>query len=363
MGMKPKMLVLINSSTGLYDFRNELLSELSKSYCIVVSTPDSGKIDLIKKLGCEVIITPIDRRGINPVVDLKLINNYRKIINKEKPDYILAYTIKPNIYGGFLARVKKINYAVNITGLGTTFQKDGLLQSIVTKMYRIAFKKANVVFFENIENKNIIVNKKIVPDSKCCVLNGAGVNLDRYSYLEYPVDCKTTRFLFIGRVMQEKGFDELYTAMQRLVDEGFDCKLDVLGSYEEDYKKKIDSAVEAGWLSYYGYRNDVRPFIEKSHCFVLPSWHEGMANTNLECASSGRPVITSNIHGCKEAVLDGTTGYLCESQNIDSLYECMKKFIALSYQKRKDMGKAGRKHMENFFDKRIIVDSTIKNLK
>lgn len=259
--------------------------------------------------------------------------------------------------------MKKINYAVNITGLGTTFQKDGLLQSIVTKMYRIAFKKANVVFFENIENKNIIVNKKIVPDSKCCVLNGAGVNLDRYSYLEYPVDCKTTRFLFIGRVMQEKGFDELYTAMQRLVDEGFDCKLDVLGSYEEDYKKKIDSAVEAGWLSYYGYRNDVRPFIEKSHCFVLPSWHEGMANTNLECASSGRPVITSNIHGCKEAVLDGTTGYLCESQNIDSLYECMKKFIALSYQKRKDMGKAGRKHMENFFDKRIIVDSTIKNLK
>lgn len=107
MGMKPKMLVLINSSTGLYDFRNELLSELSKSYCIVVSTPDSGKIDLIKKLGCEVIITPIERRGINPVVDLKLINNYRKIINKEKPDYILTYTIKPNIYGGFLARVKK----------------------------------------------------------------------------------------------------------------------------------------------------------------------------------------------------------------------------------------------------------------
>lgn len=252
---------------------------------------------------------------------------------------------------------------MNITGLGTTFQKDGLLQSIVTKMYRVAFKKANVVFFENIENKNIIVNKKIVLDSKCCVLNGAGVNLDRYSYLEYPVDCKTTRFLFIGRVMQEKGFDELYTAMQRLVDGGFDCKLDVLGSYEEDYKKKIDSAVEAGWLSYYSYQNDVRPFIGKSHCFVLPSWHEGMANTNLECASSGRPVITSSIHGCKEAVLDGTTGYLCESQNIDSLYECMKKFIALSYQKRKDMGKAGRKHMEIFFDKRIIVDSTIKNLK
>ena len=129
--------------------------------------------------------------------------------------------------------------------------------------------------------------------------------------------------------------------MQRLVDEGFDCKLDVLGSYEEDYKKKIDSAVEAGWLSYYGYRNDVRPFIEKSHCFVLPSWHEGMANTNLECASSGRPVITSNIHGCKEAVLDGTTGYLCESQNIDSLYECMKKFIALSYQKEKIWEKRG----------------------
>jgi len=141
---------------------------------------------------------------------------------------------------------------------------------------------------------------------------------------------------------------------------GISCSLDVLGGFDEDYNEKIKEYESEGWMTYYGYQNDIRPFIANCHCFVLPSWHEGMANTNLECAASGRPVITSNIHGCLEAVEDGVTGYLCEKQNVNDLYRVMRQFAKLPYEKRKDMGLAGRKRMENIFDKKKVVRETLK---
>ena len=162
--------------------------------------------------------------------------------------------------------------------------------------------------------------------------------------------------------MREKGIDELFLAMERLHKENVSCVLDVLGYYEENYAEAIERYKSTGWLRYHGYQKDVRPFIENSHCFVLPSWHEGMANTNLECAAMGRPLITSNIHGCKEAVIDGESGFLCEPKNADSLYDIMKRFCALSQGEREEMGKAGRAHMVNCFDKKEIVKNTIKGL-
>ena len=162
--------------------------------------------------------------------------------------------------------------------------------------------------------------------------------------------------------MREKGIDELFEAMRRLRADGIDCTLDVLGGYEEDYHTKIAQYEEAGWLRYHGYQKDVRPFIADCHCFVLPSWHEGMANTNLECAAMGRPVITSNIHGCMEAVEDGVTGFLCEKKNADDLYRVMKDFTLLTHQQRETMGLAGRRRMEELFDKKKVVEETIRHL-
>ena len=206
-------------------------------------------------------------------------------------------------------------------------------------MNKVSCKKAKVVFFENEENRQIFINEKIVKKNQTYTLNGAGVNLEKYQVTEYP-EGEVIKFLFMGRVMAEKGIDELFVAMQKLVSDGVNCELDVLGGYEENYKEKIDKYESEGWLHYYGYQKDVRPFIEKCHCFVLPSWHEGMANTNLESAASGRPVITSNIHGCLEAVVDGKTGYLVDRMNADDLYRIMKKFSNLSYDERKMMGLA-----------------------
>ena len=162
--------------------------------------------------------------------------------------------------------------------------------------------------------------------------------------------------------MKEKGIEELFSAMKRLVSEGLPCSLDVLGNYVENYAQEIETYVDEGWLHYHGYQTDVRPFISQSHCFVLPSWHEGMANTNLECAASGRPVITSNIHGCLEAVEDGVTGFLCEKRNAEDLYRVMKQFAELPYEVRKAMGLSGRKRMETLFDKKQVVEKTVSHL-
>ncbi|WP_294475546.1 glycosyltransferase family 4 protein [uncultured Ruminococcus sp.] len=357
-----RILVLANSSMGLYSFRNELLSTLLINNEVIIVTPDNGSLDKLMKLGCKTIIINIDRRGINPKTDFSLLLNYRKIIKKVKPDLVITYTIKPNIYGGLVCRFLNIPFVVNITGLGTAFQKHGALRTLVTTMYRVSMKKAKVVFFENCENQQVFIDEKIVLEYKTCLLNGAGVDLEHYSYQEYPMDTDEVRFLFVGRVMKEKGINELFRAMRMLRKTGVNCTLDVLGGYEEDYEDIIHRFEKEGWLHYHGNQEDVRPFIKNCHCFVLPSWHEGMANTNLECASSGRPVITTNIHGCLEAVIDGDSGFLCQKQDAKSLYRAMKRFACLSAEKRRAMGVAGRKHMEDVFDKRAVVDNTIHRL-
>lgn len=353
-----KVMILANYDVGLYQFRKELIAELLKTNKVVISLPYGELIDPLKEMGCKFIDTPLDRRGINPLTDLKLYFTYKKILKQEKPDLVITYTIKPNVYGGFACRMMKIPYAVNITGLGTAFENGGLLRKTVSVMNKVACKKAKVVFFENEENRRMFVDEGIVGKSQTHRLFGAGVNLERYQVTEYPHG-EMIKFLFMGRVMAEKGIDELFIAMQKLVDDGISCELDVLGGYEEDYKEKIDMYEREGWLHYHGYQRDVRPFINACSCFVLPSWHEGMANTNLESAASGRPVITSDVPGCSEAVVEGTSGFLCERKNADDLAKVMKKFTELPYEERKAMGLAGRKHMEKVFDRKKIVEETI----
>ena len=358
-----KILIAANYDVGLYQFRRELIAQLlSAGHQVTVSLPEGSLVGAIQEMGCDFVDAPVDRRGQNFVKDFKLLTYYRKILKAKKPELVITYTIKPNIYGGFMCRLLKIPYGVNITGLGTAFQKPGLLRSMVVRMYQTALEKAQVVFFENSANRQLFLDEKIVSADQTVLLKGAGVNLERYFLCSYPQGEKV-RFLFLGRVMREKGIYELFQAMEQLHEEGHDCCLDVLGNYEEeDFQEIIRSKEEKGWLFYHGFQEDVRPFIEQAHCFVLPSYHEGMANTNLECASMGRPLITSNIPGCQEAVIDGKSGYLCEVKNADSLYAAMKKFLALSREQREAMGLAGRKHMEDTFDKKKVVAETMDGL-
>lgn len=368
-GVIMKILIICNSALGLYSFREQLIKKLiNKEHTVSVVLPMSTEsVELkaeeqIRNLGCTLYHIKMERRSMNPLLDIKLLFGYNTIIKKSKPDYVITYTIKPNIYAGFLCYLKSIPYAVNVTGLGSAFQVNGYLKKFVIGLYRFALKRVRITFFENVENRDIFVRYKIVPTSKTCLLNGAGVDLNRYTYLDYPQDCSETRFLFVGRVMSEKGIQELFKACHALYQDKIKFSLHIVGGCEEDYSNLIKKFTQEGWLYYYGYQMDVRPFIKNCHCVVLPSWHEGMANTNLEAAASGRPVITSNIHGCLEAIQDGVTGYLVKKQDVSDLYRVMKSFTELPYTQRVKMGVLGREHMEQVFDKDEVVERTIEEL-
>lgn len=365
-----KILILANSMGGLFRFRKELIERLlvygssvenEHKNQIFVAVPEGEIINEIENIGCTYVKMQMDRRGINPFMDFKLLLRINKIIGQIKPDMIITYTIKPNIYGGILARLNKIPYAANITGLGTAFEKEGLLKLFITRLYKIALKSVQVIFFENEENRKAFVKLNIVPYSKTYKLNGAGVNLEEFPLEELPGE-KTIHFIFVGRLMKEKGIDELFGAMEHLHADGEECVLDVLGGFEEDYQSTIKKYQQAGWLHYYGYQYNVQDYIKRAHCAVLPSWHEGMSNTLLEAGAMGRPLIVSDIPGCREAVVDKKSGYLVKVHSRDDLYDKMKNFLEISDERRKEMGRYSNKHIRENFNKRDVVENTVKQL-
>lgn len=358
-----KILILANNDVGLYKFRKELIQELiRRGNKIVVSVPDGELIPDIKNLGVKVILTDVDRRGINPLTDVKLLLRYFRMEATLKPDLVITYTIKPNVYGGVVSRILRIPYAENITGLGTTFQTENLIKKLVCFLYKISSRRAKVVFFENEENKQIFLKHHLIREEQACRLNGAGVNLYEYPYTEYPSEGEPIRFLFIGRVMKEKGVDELFEAARRIKKEYPEAVFDIVGPMEDEYESVVRKLEEAGIIRYYGYQKDVRPFIARCHCFVLPSWHEGMANTLLEAGAMGRPLITSRIHGCMEAVVDGESGYLCDVQNNKDLEVTIRKFQNNTYVQKRELGKNARNYIEGMFDKVQVVKNTVREL-
>ena len=357
-----RIVILANSDIGLYKFRRELIQQLiDQGNRVYIALPDGGFIKQMELMGCKFINTYVDRRGLSLRRDLRLLWSYQKILNEIKPDLVITYTIKPNLYGGMTCRWKRIPYAVNITGLGTAFQKNGLLKQFIIMLYKIALKKAKVVFFENSGNLQELLTFKVLDHEQACLLNGAGVSLEEYQYYKYP-PANQIRFLFIGRVMKEKGIDELVEVAKRLKKTYDNVFFDIVGPMEDDYQKKMDNLVSEKIVEYYGYQEDVRPFIRKCHCFVLPSYHEGMANTLLEAGAVGRPLITSDIPGCREAVNDKKSGFLVKVKEEECLYEKITRFIDIPYNEREKMGIASCEIIRKKFDKKNVVSMTIGSL-
>ena len=357
-----RILILANHSGGLYDFRKDLIAELKKHANVTVAVPHNDRWEELCKLADRVIELPVDRRGMNPLHDGKLFQQYRAMLKEVKPDLVLTYTIKPNIYGGLACRMAHIPYAVNITGLGSAIENGGWLKRFVLALYKPALKSAKVVFFENAGNRDTLVSTGVVPNGRDVVLNGAGVNLEDYPYQPYPQE-GPVRFLFVGRVMHEKGVDELFAAAKRMKQEyGDDVEFHIVGSFEEAYKPVMDELEQTGVVKYHGYQSDMEPFYAMVSCIVLPSYHEGMSNVLLEAAASGRPLITSDIPGCREAVENGVSGYLCPTKDEDALYDAMQRFAKQPESWRAEMGRRSRERMEQKFSKTAVVAETIKHL-
>lgn len=358
-----KILILANHYNTLRIFRREFLKKLVElEYEVVVSiTPcDDENRDTLISYGCRVIFTEeMARRGMNPIQDIALFRAYRRLIKREKPDKVITYTIKPNIYGAYACKQFHVPCYANVTGLGSTFQGNGMMRKLVSAMYKFSMNKCEKVFFENEGNRKTLVDDRIVRMEQTVVMPGAGVNLDEFAATPYPEEQKPLKFLFVGRIMQEKGVDEYFEAIQRIKAECPETEFQFIGWYEDHYEAKVKELEQKGLIKFYGFQLNVKPFIEQAHCIVLPSWHEGMSNTLLEASAMCRPIITNRIHGCMETVEDGVNGYLCEKQNVDSLYSAMKEFIEMPYEAKKMMGIAGRLRMADIFDKKLVVEKTL----
>ncbi|MBQ9311689.1 MAG: glycosyltransferase family 4 protein [Bacteroidales bacterium] len=332
---------------------------IDTGYEVYISKPDEDeRVKYFEGMGCRIIKTDFSCRGMNPLADLKLMLTYRKLIKQLKPKVVLTYTIKPNVYGGMACRLNKTPQIVNVTGLGDAIENGGWLQKLTVTLYKVGISKAKCVFFQNRSNRDTCIKLGIANETSR-KLPGSGVNLAHHTYQVYPAD-GIIRFLFIARLLKDKGTDEFFEMAKTIKDKYLHTEFQILGWIEGDYQQQLDDLVAKGIVVHLGTTSDVRPYLKDVHCTIMPSYHEGMSNVNLESAANGRPVITTNVPGCKETVDDNISGFLVEARNTQSLINGVERFLALSYEQKKQMGIEGRKKVEREYDRQIVVKEYLK---
>lgn len=357
-----RLLILANSDSAIFKFRSELIEELSKDYHIGIGIPFGQYMELIKNDKYDFFDIPINRHGLNPIEDYKLIRKYKKLIREFKPNAMLLYTIKPNLYGSIAAKRFGVPCLCNITGLGSALETPGILQKFLIRMYRYAMKTEHTIFFQNAHGKEFFIEKGIGKESQYFLLPGSGVNLERFKLLPYPEDEKV-RFFFIARVIREKGIDEFLYVAQRFHDEKKNAEFHICGACEEAYEEILKEADSKGIINYHGLVKDMRKMYEMASCIVLPSYYpEGQSNVLLEGAASGRPLITTDHPGCREAVDDGITGFLVNKKDEKDLYGKACNVYFMEVEERRKMGIAGRDKMEKVFDRKIVVRAYMSRL-
>ena len=359
-----KILVLTNYAEGLYLFRKELIMELmAEGYEVIVSVPPDENVDKLRNLSyngkkAEIIETPFERRGSNPIKDIGLFVTYMRMLRTIKPDRVLTYTIKPNLYGGMACRIKKVPYICNITGLGTAIEDGGMLSNVLLVFYRMSMKKAVCVFFQNKKNRDFM-NKHGIAKNNSRILPGSGVNLKEHSFEDYPAENKHICFLAVIRIMKDKGIDEYLEAAQIMKKRHKALKFYLVGDYEEEtrsiYEPIIEELQSKKIIKYLGHVDNVSKVMAKSHIIVHPSYHEGLSNVLLEAAACGRPVLASDVNGCIETFAEGESGFSFEAKSTEALVNAMERILALTTAQRRSMGIAGRAWVEENFDRNIVI--------
>lgn len=358
-----KIVVLTNAIGGLWVFRAELMEMLiSKGFEVSIYAPLGDRFDDFKALGCAVTATRnLNRRGISPLEDIKLLFEYRKILKKEKPDVVLTYTIKPNIYGGLACQVGKIPYISNVTGIGTAITGGGILAKLCMFLYKSGAKKVSTLFFQNNSNEKLFDERKVAK-GRHRLIPGSGVNLKNHSLKEYPPDEKIN-FLFVGRVMKAKGIEEFLFAVEKLSEKYHNLSFGICGICEDErYLEQMQKLSEKCDFTYYGKVRNIDDYYNAAHCVVLPSYHEGMANVLLEGQATGRPVISTRVPGCREAFEENVSGFACDARDKESLLVAMEKMLNLSNDERAEMGRNGRKFVEDNFDRNIVINAYIEEI-
>ena len=357
-----RVLVLANLGLGLYKFRRELLEEMVKNNEVYFSVPFDEFVAPIEEIGCRFIDNPLlDRHGLNPMKELRLIAFYKKVIRDVRPDIVFTYTIKPNVYGGIVCASLGVPYVANITGLGISLEKSGLLQKICLMLYKKGLSNAQKIFFQNTENRDFMLSMGILK-KPYDLLPGSGVNLRQYNVYPYPT-CEEVNFVFIARVMKEKGIEQYLQAAKEIRKRHPKAKFHVCGFCEQSYEKILNELDKNGTIIYHGLLTDMESIYKMSSCTIHPTYYpEGLSNVLLESAASGRPIITTDRAGCREVVEDGVNGLIVHQRNSRDLIEKIEKFLSMSIDERKKMGLAGRRKVEREYDREIVVNKYMKEI-
>lgn len=351
------VLIATNKCDGIYQFRKEVVSALlAAGYSVVLSSPYDRTADYFRDLGCTFVETPLSRHGTNPVRDLGLLSFYRSLLKKYRPVCVLTYTIKPNVYMGMACASAHVPYLCNVTGLGVSLQKKGLLRGISLFLYRRGLRRAARVFFQNQENCDFMTSQGVVR-APVTVLPGSGVNLAEHSPRPYPESGNGVTILYVGRFMADKGMEEYGAAAARLKAAHPDVRILAVGKPEEEYRARWEEIVAEGAVTDCGTTDRIDDYYAQAHIVCMPSYHEGMNNVLLEACASARPVVTTDVPGCREACEDGVNGFLCRPADADDLYEKLEKMTGMVNSRRAEMGRCSRKLVEERFDRQTVVSA------
>jgi glycosyltransferase involved in cell wall biosynthesis len=364
-----KILLVANTSWSMVKFRVGLMKRLvEEGYDVTVLAPKDDYSEEIKILGCHYVDLEMDNKGSSIFNDFKMMRKLYHIYKKLAPDLIFHYTIKPNIYGTLAAKKAGIKSIAVITGLGYTFIHDNLTAKIAKKLYKKSLKHAQQVWFINVEDKNKFLLAQLLDENKMYLLPSEGIDTDKFAPLKADKVDDKFHFILIARLLWDKGIGEYVEVAKRFKEKYPHVVFDLVGVIDAQNPKAISAhEIEAwskeGWVDYKGYTSDVRGFIAQSDCVVLPSYREGVSMILMESAAMQKPIIASNVPGCRDLVNHNMSGYLCRVKSVDDLELKMERMIHLSVEQRDEMGREGRKFMLEEFNESLVIDKYLHAIK
>lgn len=362
------ILITVNAAWNIWNFRRSLVEALlADGHRITILAPYDESVPSLQACGCRFVPLAMDVKGLNPLADFSLVRRFGRHFRSERPDVILSYTIKNNLFGALAARRLGLPFIPNITGLGTAFLSGGFLRAVAEGLYRKAFRHPEVVFFQNADDRDFFIERKLIRAAQAELVPGSGIDLRHFDVAPLPVTKTQPVFLMIARLLRDKGVAEFVDAAIRVKSLLPQARFQLLGALAPENRAAIDPQLVQSWhaegvIEYLGQAPDVRPYIAAASCVVLPSYREGAPRTLIEAASMGRPIIATDVPGCRSVIEDGVTGYLCTVRSGESLAQACLKFLGLCDEARAAMGKEGRRKMEREFDQAIVIGAYRRRL-
>lgn len=360
------VIITDNTTWSIWNFRLPLVRRLLSAGCrVTLLAPIGEHSEKLESIGCRLVHLQLDRKGLSPIGNFQLFLRMRRVFKQERPDVVLSYTIKNNIFGALAARSLGLPFIPNITGLGTSFLSGGVFQKFVEFLYKFSFKRLQVVFFQNLDDRDHFVERKLVKASQARVVPGSGIDVARFEAQPYPKNKFKVVFLFIGRLLRDKGIYEFVGAAREVKRKNPNTIFKILGSIDTANTSGVQREVLTNWIDegvieYEGVTSDVRPFISAANCIVLPSYREGAPRTLIEAASMARPLISTDVPGCRSVVKHGENGILCKARSTADLVDAIEEFLDLSQEQQSKMGRSGYAKIRREFDSSIISSAYLK---